>query len=151
VAHWLVKSEPEVYSIEDLKRDKATCWDNVRNYQARNYLRAMRVGDQVLFYHSSAEPPGVVGLAKVIKVAYPDPSQFDETSQYFDPKATPDNPRWLCPDLGFMSKFTEIIPITTIRGLAHLKNMVLLQKGSRLSVQPVTATEFNAILKLGNK
>ena len=149
MSYWLVKTEPSTYSIDDLKRDKCTPWTAVRNYQARNFLQAMQVGDEVLVYHSNAEPPGVVGLASVAAAAKPDPTQFEKKSEYFDPKASPDKPRWFCPDLKFVEKFPELIPLDKLRTIAALKGMVLLQKGSRLSVQPVTAAEFRAIVRLG--
>ena len=151
MAYWLIKSEPDVYSIDDLRLDKTVSWDNVRNYQARNYLKSMKVGDQALFYHSNSKPTGVVGTAKIIKIAKADPSQFDKTSEYFDPKATLDNPRWFSPEVSFISKFDNLVSIEAIRKVPNLNKMVLLQKGSRLSVQPVTSAEFNAIVKLGSK
>lgn len=140
--YWLVKSEPEVFSISDLKREKTTLWDSVRNYQARNYLKVMAVGDLVLYYHSNAEPSGVAGICKVSKVAAPDPTQFDKKSEYFDPKATKEEPRWFAPEMKFVKEFSSVIPLAELKANAALKNMVVLQKGSRLSVQPVTEKEF---------
>lgn len=145
--YWLVKTEPEVYSIEDLKRDRRTAWDLVRNYQARNYLRAMQKGDRVLIYHSNAEPSGVAGIASVAKVAYPDPSQFDRRSEYFDPKATPDAPRWFCPELKFERVLPRLVPLAELREVPTLRDMELLRRGSRLSVQPVTEAQFETILR----
>lgn len=147
MAYWLVKTEPTTYSIDDLKRDKKTHWHGVRNYQARNFLQKMEVGDTVLFYHSVVEPVGVVGIATVVKRAYPDPSQFEKKSEYFDPAARPDKPRWFCPDLGFKRKFAGTVSLKSLRELPGLSKMVLLQKGSRLSVQPVTEKEFEIIMK----
>ena len=143
---WLVKSESSVYSIEDLERDGITAWDGVRNYQARNYLNAMEVADKVLFYHSVDKPIGIAGIAKVIKKAYPDRLQFDKKSDYFDPTALKQNPRWFCPDLGFHQKFETIIELDKLKADSKLKGLVLLQKGSRLSVQPVSDKHYKYIL-----
>lgn len=148
VNYWLVKSEASVYSIDDLQSDRVTIWDGVRNYQARNYLRSMRIGDEVLFYHSNSEPNAVVGLAVVKKVAFADPTQFDSTSEFFEPKASPQEPRWFCPELKFVKKFKRAITLEHLKGRSELKAMALLQPGSRLSVQPVTEKEFKLILKL---
>lgn len=148
MAKWLVKSEPDVYSIDDLKREGTTAWSGVRNYQARNFLSGMKKGELVLFHHSSAEPPGVAGICKVVKAAYPDPTQFDRHSKYFDEKASKENPRWFSPALAFVEKFKEIIPLDVLRKHCALQKMVLLQRGSRLSVQPVTEEEFETIVKL---
>jgi len=147
---WLVKTEPDLYSIADLKRDKATAWTCVRNYQARNYLKEMKVGDEVLFYHSVSEPHGIMGLAKVKAAAYPDPTQFEKDGEYYDPKATQDNPRWFSPELQFVSEFREPISVKELRAQKKLAKMVLLQRGSRLSVQPVSEDEFKLIMKLAN-
>lgn len=149
MSFWLVKTEPDVYSIDDLKRDKVTHWHGVRNYQARNFLRAMKKGEEVLVYHSNAEPPGIVGIATVAREAYPDPSQFEKKSEYFDPKASKENPRWFCPELKFKRKFKQIIPLDELRKIPALKGMVLLQRGSRLSVQPVSEKEWAVIVELG--
>lgn len=148
MAHWLVKSEEDVYSISNLQKDKRTLWEGVRNYQARNYLKAMEVGDEVLFYHSNAEQIGIVGVAEVSKKAVPDPSQFDKKSEYFDPKAAKESPRWFCPELRFVQKFARVIQLAELRGDEALIKMELLKKGSRLSVQPVSAQEFRKILAL---
>jgi predicted RNA-binding protein with PUA-like domain len=152
--YWLVKTEPESFSIDDLAKSKnqTTCWDGVRNYQARNFMRdEMKLGDQVLFYHSNADPPCVVGVCQVVREAYADPAAWDEQSQYFDPKASPDNPIWQMVDL----KLEEILPrplsLDELRGVPALAKMELLRRGSRLSVQPVTKAEFDAILKLAKK
>jgi len=147
MAHWLVKSEPGTYSVDDLKRDKTTCWDGVRNYQARNFLREMKKGDEVLFYHSVTEPVGVAGIATVAKEAYADPTQFDKKSDYYDPKSSSDNPRWSSPDLRFKKKFASVVLLQDLRKIKGLEKMELLRKGSRLSVQPVTKKEFELILK----
>jgi len=147
MAYWLVKSESNSYSINDLEKDKVTHWNGVRNYQARNYLRSMKNGDLVIYYHSVVDPIGIVGLARVVKEAYPDPSQFDAKSEYFDPKATKENPRWFNPDLEFVEIFESILSLNDVRSLKNTDKMVLLQRGSRLSVQPVTTTEFQSIRK----
>lgn len=148
MAYWLVKSEPSVYSIDDMCREKRTLWHGVRNYQARNFLRSMKVGEQVLFYHSSEEPIGVAGVVAVASTAVPDPSQFDKKSEYFDEQATRENPRWFCPELQFLKKFPRTIPLVELKSIRALAKMPLLQRGSRLSVQPVQESEFEAILKL---
>lgn len=145
---WLLKTEPETFSIDDLKRDKKTAWDSVRNYQARNFLSSMAVGDLCLIYHSNAEPPGVVGVAKVSKKAFPDPLQFDKKSDYYDEKATLEKPRWFCPEISFIKKLPRIIPLSELREAKELKNLALLQKGSRLSVLPVSEKEYETILAL---
>jgi predicted RNA-binding protein with PUA-like domain len=152
--YWLVKTEPESYSIDDLAREpkQTTCWHGVRNYQARNMLRdAMRRGDRVLFYHSNASPPAVVGVAEVVREGYPDPTALDPASQYYDPKASADDPRWFMVDLRLVRKFPQPLPLERLREVAALREMELLRKGSRLSVQPVRKAEFDAILKLAGK
>ncbi|WP_316358505.1 EVE domain-containing protein [Candidatus Neptunichlamydia sp. REUL1] len=148
--YWLIKSEPTTYSIDDLKRLKQDHWEGVRNYQARNFMRdEMRVGDLALFYHSNATPPGVVGVARVCREAHPDFFAWDPESKYFDPKSSPDNPRWMMVDVEFVEKFSRLIPLEELRGYPELEEMVLLQKGSRLSVQRATKAEFTFIRKLG--
>lgn len=145
--HWLIKSEPDAYSIDDLAADGTTHWDGVRNYQARNLMRQMEVGDRVLFYHSRLRPPGVVGLAEVVREAYPDHTAWDQDSEYFDPKSTPAEPRWFMVDVGFVEKFDRMVSIDQLRDHPQLSDMVLLKR-SRLSVQPVTAEEFALIVEL---
>jgi predicted RNA-binding protein with PUA-like domain len=150
--YWLMKSEPGTYSIDDLKRDKQTAWDGVRNYQARNLMRDdMHIGDPVLFYHSSTDPAAVVGLAKVASKPYPDPSQFDRKSKYYDPKSDPQQPRWYLVDVAFKKKFKNIVPLTAIRTNPALADMKLVQRGMRLSVQPVSAREWQEILKMAGE
>jgi predicted RNA-binding protein with PUA-like domain len=148
--YWLMKSEPRVFSIEDLAQSprRITCWDGVRNYQARNFMRAMAVGDQILFYHSNAEPPAVVGIAEVVRPAYQDETQFDTTSHHYDPASTPAAPRWDMVDIRYRQTFKRSLSLDQLRQEPKLKNMVLLRKGSRLSVQPVTETEWALVLKL---
>ncbi|MDZ7726170.1 MAG: EVE domain-containing protein [Candidatus Campbellbacteria bacterium] len=148
--YWLMKSEPNTYSIDDLKQDKVTAWDGVRNYQARNFMRDdMKKGDLVLFYHSNAKPPGVVGVGEVSSKSYPDPTQFDENSQYFDAKATRDKPRWFLVDIKYKKKFKEVISLEYIKSLKKFSDMELTKKGSRLSVQPVKKHHFDALVKKG--
>ena len=145
--YWLMKSEPDVYSIDDLERDGSTCWEGVRNYQARNNMQAMAVGDEVLFYHSNAKPPGVVGIARVCKEAYPDHFAFDRKSRYFDAKSDSDNPRWFMVDVEFVSKSEEPLGLPAIKDDATLAQMDLVRYG-RLSVQSVKKREFDHVKKL---
>ncbi|NWG86929.1 MAG: EVE domain-containing protein [Hydrogenophilaceae bacterium] len=145
--YWLMKSEPSEYSIDDLARDGSVPWFGVRNYQARNFMRdQMRVGDGVLFYHSSCPEPGIAGLAEVAKLAYPDASQFDAKAKYYDAKATPDKPRWFNVDVKIKQK-TRLMPLAEIRDYPELANMRILQRGNRLSITPVDPAEWNFILK----
>lgn len=146
--YWLMKSEPSVYSIDDLQRDGKTHWDGVRNYQARNIMRdKMKRGDRVLFYHSNANPPGVAGTAKVLRSGYPDHTARDPQSNYYDPKATEDDPRWYMVDIEIEDKFPRLVALSEIKEHPGLQEMVLVQR-SRLSVQPVRPEEFNTILAL---
>jgi predicted RNA-binding protein with PUA-like domain len=148
--YWLMKSEPSAFSIGDLARSpkQTTCWDGVRNYQARNYLRNMMVGDRVLFYHSNADPPAVAGIVEVVRAAYPDPTQFDESDSHYDPDSDPDRPRWDMVDIRYVKAFVTPISLDRLRASPKLKGMVLLRKGSRLSVQPVTPAEWDLIMSL---
>jgi len=148
--YWLMKSEPSAFSIDDLKQatDRTTCWDGVRNYQARNFMRDMIIGDQVLFYHSNADPPGVIGIAEVVKTAYPDPTQFDTQDAHYDPESTRSSPRWDMVDIKLVRKLSRLLTLDTLREHGPLKQMVLLRKGSRLSVQPVSPQEWKYILSL---
>lgn len=149
---WLMKSEPDVFSIDDLKRDKTTLWEGVRNYQARNFMiKEMTVGDLVLFYHSNAKPPGVAGIAVVSRGAEADPSAFDKKSEYYEPKATPERPIWECVEVKFVEKFKNYLSLDQLREVAALKDMLLLKRGTRLSIQPVSKKEFEVICKLGKK
>ncbi len=148
--YWLVKTEPNAYSIADLKRDKKTSWEGVRNYQARNFMRAMQVGDGVLFYHSGKDA-GVYGVAKVAAKAHADASQFDKKDSHFDPKATKEKPIWECVDLGFVKEFKRPVPLGALRAEPSLRSMVILQQGSRLSVTPVSEKEFKAVLALAKE
>lgn len=142
---WLMKSEPDAYSIDDLQRDGSEPWDGIRNYQARNFMRAMNIGDLVLFYHSNAKPPGVVGVAKVCKTTYPDHTAWDPKSNYFDPKSPQDNPRWEMVDLAFVEKTPNQVSLADLKADPALADMVVTQK-SRLSVQPVDKVHFQHVL-----
>jgi predicted RNA-binding protein with PUA-like domain len=150
--YWLFKSEPGAYSIEDLERDGVTSWEGVRNYQARNFLRDdMKPGDPVLFYASNAEPAGVVGIAEVAREGYPDTFAFDPKHTYYDEKSDPANPAWYMVDIRFVERFPEIVSMTTLKSTAGLEKMLVIQRGSRLSVQPVTKEEFAVVAKLGRQ
>tara|TARA_B110001454_G_scaffold219202_1_gene251978 strand:+ start:68643 stop:69086 length:444 start_codon:yes stop_codon:yes gene_type:complete len=143
-----MKSEPDVFSIDHLKKDKTTLWEGVRNYQARNFMmNDMKEGDEVLFYHSSCEPPGIAGLAVITKEKQPDPSQFDKKSKYFDSKATKEKPIWYCVEVGFEKKFNEIITLEKLKSTKELSELLVLKRGQRLSIQPVTKTDFEWIKK----
>ncbi len=146
--HWLLKTEPDAYSIDTLERERIGHWDGVRNFQARNLLREMKVGELALFYHSSTKPPGPVGLCRVCREAYPDPSQFDPKSKYFDPKSTPEDPRWSMVDVEFVSRLPRQVTLDDIKAEPALGEMVLVKR-SRLSVQPVTREELELIVRMG--
>lgn len=153
-SHWLFKSEPGSFSIDDLadSPDQTTCWEGVRNYQARNFLRDdVKVGDGVLFYHSNAKPMGVVGVCEVVRAAYPDDTAQDPESKYFDPKATPDNPRWYMVDVKLKKRFADMVTLARLKETPGLEGMMVCQRGSRLSIQPVTADEWKIVLRLGRK
>ncbi|MBM4405416.1 MAG: EVE domain-containing protein [Chloroflexi bacterium] len=147
-SYWLVKSEPGEYAYDDLVRDKMAEWDGVRNYQARNNLRAMRTGDGVLFYHSSTDPLEIVGTATVAREAHPDKSAMDKKSDHYDPKSTPENPIWYVVDLKPDMRFRRPVSVQAIRANPALANMVLLKRG-RLSVQPVTEAEWSEVVRMG--
>ena len=149
MAHWLMKSEPDVFSYDDLVRVKREGWDGVRNYQARNFMRTMRTGDLVIFYHSNATPPGAAGIARVAKEAEPDPTQFDPASKYFDPKSPPDDPRWDWVTLA-PKKRLRFVPLDVLRTMPELAECQLLARGNRLSVIPLTEQEFAAIVAAGS-
>lgn len=148
--HWLMKSEPGDFSIDDLHRVGTEPWTGVRNYQARNFMRQMQVGDGVLFYHSNCEVPGIYGLAEVASAPYPDPTQFKRKSKYFDPKATPEQPRWDLVDVRYERHLARPLPLEEIRGHADAlgEDFALVRKGSRLSVLPVTAAQWKLLLSL---
>jgi predicted RNA-binding protein with PUA-like domain len=149
--YWLMKSEPDVFGIHDLKaRPKKTeHWDGVRNYQARNFLRdQMHKGDLAFFYHSSCPEPGVAGIVKIVRAGYPDPTAWDPKSKYCDPKSTPDKPVWYMVDVQLVREFESVIPLTAIKANPALRDMKLVQRGNRLSILPVTEKEWHAILKM---
>lgn len=147
--YWLVRSEPDVYSIDDLERDGSTCWDGVRNYQARNTLRDdMQVGDGVLFYHSNAKPLAIVGVARVSRAGYPDDTAWDPSTKYHDPKSDPKSPTWFMVDIEFVARFRAPLCREQLLEEEELADMALLQKASRLSVQPVTPSEWRRVLQL---
>lgn len=150
--YWLIKSEPEEFSIDDLAiaKNQTTYWNGVRNYQARNYLRdEMKIGDQVIFYHSNSEPPAAVGICQVVKEAYPDFTAFDPKDPHYDPKSKKDSPAWMMVDVKFVRKFEKSVSISEIKLNKKLQKMKLVQPGNRLSVMPVTKEEFDEIVKMG--
>lgn len=148
--YWLMKSEPDVYSIDDLKKvGKPAMWEGCRNYTVRNFFRdSMAVGDMAFFYHSNADPSGIVGTMKIVSDAYPDPTQFDPESEYFDPKSPRENPRWLLRDVEFVSKFERVITLSELRETAGLEEMLVIRRGQRLSVMPVTKNEWDIVMNL---
>jgi predicted RNA-binding protein with PUA-like domain len=148
--YWLMKSEPGSYSLDDLERDGSTCWEGVRNYQARNLMREMQTGDLVLFYHSNADPPVAVGIAQVEREAYPDHFSWDPDSRYFDPKSSPEEPRWWMVDLRFVERFDRFVPLAELKADPTLAGMLVTGR-SRLSVQPVDAVDFETVVRLGEE
>ena len=147
--HWLIKSEEAEYSIANLKRDGKTTWTGVRNYEARNFMRdSMQPGDLAFFYHSNAKPSGIAGLARIVRTGIPDPTQFNKKSDFYDPSSSKADPRWLTIEVEFVERFKAVLPLETLKADRTLASMVLLQKGSRLSVQPVADDPFAHILKL---
>ncbi len=152
--YWLLKSEPTTFSFDDLKTSsgKKTSWDGIRNYQARNIMRDdMKIGDLGFFYHSSCPQPGVVGVVEVVSKPYPDHTAWDKKSNYYDPKASPENPRWVMVDVKWKEDFKNFVPLEIIKATAKLGKMKVVQKGMRLSIQPVTKDEFDVICKLGRQ
>jgi len=147
--YWLMKSEPDVYSVDDLAREGLGTWEGVRNYQARNFMRAMQPGDLALFYHSSTNPPGVVGVMRIARAAYVDPTQFDANSPYFDAKSKPDAPRWERVDVAFVEKLPRQVALEVLKADPAFGEMLVIRRGMRLSVQPVEAKHFTRVLKLG--
>ena len=149
MAYWLMKSEPDAYSIDDLKRDKREPWDGIRNYQARNMMRDdMRIGDEVFFYHSNCKEPGIVGLMKVASKPYPDPTQFDKNSNYYDPKSDPENPRWCLVDVAYKRKLKRTITLAEIKETRGLDGLLLTRKGNRLSIMPIEKKHWDKLLSL---
>jgi len=149
MAFWLMKTEPSYFSIDDLKRQKISMWDGVRNYQARNFMRAMKKGDTVLVYHSNKAPVGIAGIAEIVRVAYPDPTQFDVANEHHDKKATLETPRWDAVNIRFVKKFKQVLTLHELKNDPHFETMPVTQKGSRLSVQPVSEHHFKRVYKLG--
>jgi len=150
--YWLMKCEPAAYTIEQLARDGRTGWEGVRNYQARNMMRdEMKVGDGVLFYASNAEPSGVTGLAEIVREGYPDPFAFKKGHHYYDEASLKDAPTWYTVDIGYVETFPSIVPLETLKATKGLENMVVTRKGSRLSVQPVTKSEYDIVVRLGRQ
>lgn len=150
--YWLFKSEPDCYSFDDLMNEPSgkSPWEGVRNYTARNFMRdIMQVGDGVLFYHSSCEIPGVVGVAEVASEAYPDPTQFDPSSEYFDPKSSMETPRWFLVDVKPIAPLNQMVSLAQLKQTAGLEDMLVTKKGNRLSITPVTPTEWNIVIGLG--
>ncbi len=150
MARWLLKSEPDTFGYPDLVRVKREGWDGVRNYQARNHLRAMRVGEQAVFYHSNAKPPGAAGICKVVRAAEPDPTQFDPTSHYYDPASDPGDPRWSWVTVAPV-RVLRFVPLDELREMPELAGSPLLARGNRLSVFPLTDEEFDAIVCAGRR
>jgi predicted RNA-binding protein with PUA-like domain len=149
MAFWLIKSEPDVYGIEDMRRENIGVWDGVRNYQARNYLKAMKAGDMAFFYHSNAKPPGIIGLVRVVTENIPDPTQFDPSSEYYDAKSSIDNPRWHTVRVQFVEALAEIIALDTLRDRFEPEELGVVRRGTRLSVIPVEDAVAQRILQLG--
>ena len=149
--HWLFKTEPDTFSIDDLRRVGREEWSGVRSFQARNIMREMRTGDLGFFYHSSTTPPGIAGICEVVAEAHPDSTQFDRTSEYYDRTAKPADPKWWCVDVRFVEKFPRLIPLEELRGVPDLVGMALLRRGQRLSVQPVSEPEWQTIVALATR
>ncbi|MBM42476.1 MAG: EVE domain-containing protein [Acidobacteria bacterium] len=150
--YWLMKCEPSAYSIGDLERDGETCWEGVRNFQARNFMRDdMQIGDGVLFYASNADPSGVSGLATIAKTGYPDHFAWKKNHKYFDVRSTKEKPIWFMVDLAFQERFSDTVPLSALKGTKGLEEMKVVQKGSRLSVQPVTKKEYDIVVRLNRK
>ncbi len=149
MAYWLMKSEPDAYSIDDLERDGREPWDGIRNYQARNMMRdEMKIGDKVFFYHSNCKEPGIVGVMKVASKPYPDPTQFDPESKYYDPKSSEDDPRWCLVDVEFVRKTKRNVTLTELKAHPGLDGMILTRRGNRLSVMPVEKAHWDIVLGL---
>jgi predicted RNA-binding protein with PUA-like domain len=149
--YWLIKSEPSVFSIDDLinSPNQTTYWEGVRNYQARNYLKnEMKKGDKAIFYHSNANPPSAVGIVEIVKEGYPDFTAFDKNHKYYDPKSSPENPIWFMVDVKFVSKFKNVVTLEEIKKNPKLSKLKLVQKGNRLSVMPITKEEFEEIINM---
>jgi len=145
---WLMKSEPDAYSIDDLERERVTIWDGIRNYQARNFMRKMNIGDRIFFYHSNCKPPGIVGLMEVTEKNIIDPTQFDEKSKYYDPKSNPKSPKWDCVKLKFILKFKKMINLPQLKLLFNDEDLLVVKRGNRLSITPVKIKSANLLLEM---
>ena len=145
--YWLMKSEPDAYSIDTLKKDGVTLWDGIRNYQARNYMRKMAIGDKVFFYHSNCKPPGIVGIMKVIEQNIIDPTQFQKESRYYDPKSNPENPKWDCVKVQYLFKADKFLSLPELKNLFNEKELLLVKKGNRLSIIPIEMKIAKIILE----
>ena len=147
ISYWLMKSEPDAYSIQDLKNEKETLWDGIRNYQARNFMRSMKIGDQAFFYHSNTKPPGIVGLMEIIETNLIDPFQFDDNSKYYDEKSNKENPRWDCVKTRFLSEFKNMITLKELTETYTPEELTLVRKGNRLSIMPIKTNIAMDLLK----
>lgn len=148
MAFWLMKSEPDVYGIDHLQRDGSTLWDGIRNYQARNFMRTMAVGDRAFFYHSNTKPPGIVGLMEVIETGLTDPSQFDPSSKYHDPRSKPEAPRWDCVRLRYLRHFPALISLDQLRARFSVDELAVVRQGNRLSILPVSESSAGILMEL---
>ena len=146
MVHWLMKSEPDVYGIHHLQQEGTTLWDGIRNYQARTFMRAMQIGDRAFFYHSNAKPPGIVGMMEVIETGITDPSQFDPSNKYFDPKSSPEAPRWDCVRLRYLGRFAELLSLDSLREQFSVEELPVVRPGNRLSILPVPASSAERLL-----
>ena len=146
-SYWLMKSEPDAYSIDNLKKDRVTLWDGIRNYQARNFMRKMAIGDKVFFYHSNCKPPGIVGLMEVIELNIIDPTQFQKESGYYDPKSSPEKPRWDCVKVKYLFKADKFLSLPELKILFNEEELLLVKKGNRLSIIPIEIEIAELILE----
>jgi len=147
-SYWLMKSEPDAYSIDTLEKEKETIWDGIRNYQARNFMRTMEIGDQAFFYHSNCKPPGIVGLMEIVSKDIIDPTQFDQNSKYYDSKSDKSNPRWDCVKVKFLYKSKKIISLQELRSLFKEEELLVVKKGNRLSILPVLQKSANLLISM---
>jgi predicted RNA-binding protein with PUA-like domain len=148
MAYWLMKSEPDVYGIQHLQQEGTTLWDGIRNYQARNFMRSMAIGDRAFFYHSNAKPPGIVGLMEVVETGLTDPSQFDPSNKYFDPKSSPEKPRWDCVRLHYVGTFAELLSLDALREQFSVEELPVVRNGNRLSILPVPEASAQRLFEL---
>ena len=148
MAYWLMKSEPDVYGLDHLQQDGTTLWDGIRNYQARNFMRSMALGDRAFFYHSNAKPPGIVGMMEVVETGITDPSQFDPANKYFDPKSKPEAPRWDCVRLRYLGRFTQLLSLDALREQFSVEELPVVRNGNRLSILPVPEASAARLLEM---